>query len=212
MTTAREALLSLAAELDAAAKRPAHPEATEDQARYAQGAAQAAAELARQRATGLPQDTETPSPVSRDGVEASEGTRSREALGALVRKAWTEWATEQPGPKPSWLTPWEELDEGQREVGMRIGEAVAAATAATAAKYDNAINWQTSCLNCATLLDSCYAETCRREQAEEKVTAVRAVAERWAAQAPADDWGESMATTVQADAGRMLLGILDGKP
>jgi len=24
-------------------------------------------------------------------------------------------------PKPSWLVPWEDLDEGQREVDMRIG-------------------------------------------------------------------------------------------
>lgn len=51
----------------------------------------------------------------------------REALGRLVRETWVTWAREQPDPKPSWLTGWDELDEGQREVDMRIGEAVAAA-------------------------------------------------------------------------------------
>jgi hypothetical protein len=51
----------------------------------------------------------------------------RERLGRLVRGAWMAWASEQPDPKPSWLTPWGELDDGQREVDMRIGEAVAAA-------------------------------------------------------------------------------------
>lgn len=46
----------------------------------------------------------------------------RELLGRLVRQTWTEWAAEQPDAKPSWLLPWEEIDEGQREVDMRIGE------------------------------------------------------------------------------------------
>ena len=50
----------------------------------------------------------------------------REMLGRLVRHAWVRWAQEQPDPKPSWLVPWAELDEGQREVDRRIGEAVAA--------------------------------------------------------------------------------------
>lgn len=52
---------------------------------------------------------------------------TRENLGRLVRETWVAWASEQPDPKPSWLTGWDELDEGQREVDMRIGEAVAAA-------------------------------------------------------------------------------------
>ena len=45
----------------------------------------------------------------------------RELLGRLVRQVWTEWAREQPEAKPSWLLPWEDLDDGQREVDMRIG-------------------------------------------------------------------------------------------
>jgi len=58
---------------------------------------------------------------------AAEPIFGAEALGALVRSVWVEWAREQPNPKPSWLIPWEDLDPGQREVDMRIGEAVAAA-------------------------------------------------------------------------------------
>lgn len=54
----------------------------------------------------------------------------REALGALVREVWAEWAKEQDDPKPSWLVPWEELDEGQREADMRIGATVSAVAVA----------------------------------------------------------------------------------
>ena len=46
----------------------------------------------------------------------------REALGRLVRDTWTTWAREQPDPKPHWLTSWDNLDQEQREVDMRIGE------------------------------------------------------------------------------------------
>jgi hypothetical protein len=49
-----------------------------------------------------------------------------DAIGALVREVWVEWAAEQPDPKPSWLTPWEDLDEGQRQVDKRIGATIAA--------------------------------------------------------------------------------------
>ena len=48
----------------------------------------------------------------------------RELAGRYVRQAWVEWAREQPDPKASWLLPWEELDDGQREVDMRIGAAL----------------------------------------------------------------------------------------
>lgn len=51
----------------------------------------------------------------------------RESLGRLVREVWVQWASEQPDPKASWLMPWIALDDGQREVDMRIGAAVASA-------------------------------------------------------------------------------------
>lgn len=41
-----------------------------------------------------------------------------------MRQAWLEWAREQPSPKPSWLLPWEELSDADREVDRRIGETV----------------------------------------------------------------------------------------
>lgn len=46
----------------------------------------------------------------------------REELGKEVRKVWLEWARQQPNPKLSWLTPWDELDEDQKEVDRLIGE------------------------------------------------------------------------------------------
>lgn len=46
--------------------------------------------------------------------------------GQLVREEWVKWAREQPDPKPGWVTPWEELDEGQREVDARIEASVRA--------------------------------------------------------------------------------------
>jgi hypothetical protein len=48
----------------------------------------------------------------------------RERLGIIVRAVWVEWAHEQPNPKPSWLQPWEALDEPDKEVDRRIGEAL----------------------------------------------------------------------------------------
>ena len=49
----------------------------------------------------------------------------REKLGRLVRETWVAWAGEQPDPKESWLLGWDDLRDDEREVDMRIGEAVA---------------------------------------------------------------------------------------
>lgn len=49
---------------------------------------------------------------------------AREARGRRVREVWITWARAQPEPKVSWLVPWEELDEPQREVDCRIGSAL----------------------------------------------------------------------------------------
>jgi hypothetical protein len=48
----------------------------------------------------------------------------RELVGRYVREIWIHWAREQSNPKPSWLLSWEALDDGDREVDMRIGEAL----------------------------------------------------------------------------------------
>jgi hypothetical protein len=46
---------------------------------------------------------------------------------------------------------------------------------ARVAYYENMATWQTTCSNCATLLDSCYAETMRAEEAEAAIAKVRAM-------------------------------------
>ena len=58
--------------------------------------------------------------------------KDRDALGEQVRIAWVNWAKQQAAPKPSWLADWDDLDDGQREVDMRIGATVAAMARATA--------------------------------------------------------------------------------
>jgi hypothetical protein len=45
----------------------------------------------------------------------------REKLGRIVRATWVECATGQPDPKPSWLLPWEMLDEFQRDADCQMG-------------------------------------------------------------------------------------------
>lgn len=58
----------------------------------------------------------------------------REWLGRIVREVWIEWAREQPGPKPSWLQPWDDLAEPEQEADRRIGERVAVNALATFAR------------------------------------------------------------------------------
>lgn len=51
-----------------------------------------------------------------------EDAALRETLGQIVRDVWRDWAMEQPNRKPSWLVPWAEMSEPDKEVGRRIGE------------------------------------------------------------------------------------------
>lgn len=46
----------------------------------------------------------------------------RESLGRHVREAWVRWAQTQPNPKPSWLVPYDELSEADKEADCQIGE------------------------------------------------------------------------------------------
>ena len=63
-----------------------------------------------------------------DGTIASEmadkqaDDQRRDDLGRIVREVWIKWAKEQPSPKPSWLVPYDQLNEPDREVDRRIGE------------------------------------------------------------------------------------------
>jgi hypothetical protein len=45
----------------------------------------------------------------------------RDGKGRRVREVWIEWAIEQPDPKPSWLVPYDELSEADKEADRRIG-------------------------------------------------------------------------------------------
>jgi hypothetical protein len=48
----------------------------------------------------------------------------REQRGQRVREIWVACARERVDPKPSHLVPWEGLDPWNREVDMRIGDAL----------------------------------------------------------------------------------------
>lgn len=50
---------------------------------------------------------------------------NRDELGRMVREAWVRWAQTQPNPKPSWLAPYDELSEPDKEADRQIGEAIA---------------------------------------------------------------------------------------
>lgn len=65
--------------------------------------------------------TRPPASASDAEVEAVD----RDAGGRIVRQAWVEWALEQPNRKPSWLVPYDELSEPDKEVDRRIYEACA---------------------------------------------------------------------------------------
>ena len=48
----------------------------------------------------------------------------RDALGRRVREVWIEWARRQPSPKPSWLVPYDDLSESDKEADRCIGAAI----------------------------------------------------------------------------------------
>ena len=50
--------------------------------------------------------------------------RDLDELGRGVREAWLRWALTQPNPKPSWLLPYDELSEPDKEADRQIGAAV----------------------------------------------------------------------------------------
>ncbi len=70
---------------------------------------------AKNLATGLPDV----------GNGARDLPYDRDTLGRFVREAWVRWAETQPEPKPSWLLPYDELSEADKEADRQIGEAIA---------------------------------------------------------------------------------------
>ncbi len=49
---------------------------------------------------------------------------SRDDLGRVVREAWIKWAKTTLNPNPSWLVPYDEMPESDREADRQIGCAV----------------------------------------------------------------------------------------
>lgn len=80
-------------------------------------------EAAEARATALAAE------VERLGAAPTDGNRplpfDRDELGRMVREAWVRWAETQPFPKPSWLVPYDELPEPDKEADRQIGETIA---------------------------------------------------------------------------------------
>ena len=56
---------------------------------------------------------------------SSNAPLDRDALGRMVREAWIRWAKTHPAPKPSWLMPYDQLQEADKEADRQIGEAIA---------------------------------------------------------------------------------------
>jgi hypothetical protein len=101
--------------------------------------------------------TDVTSELIRGGQTA--GIRCRAALGVLERAGIdfdgnpVATAAQQPQPAPELAAERERADKAE----------------AKAAAYENGITWGTSCLSCSAVLDSCIAETNRREGAEGKL-------------------------------------------
>lgn len=57
---------------------------------------------------------------------------TRDDLGKAVRDGWVKWAKTQPDPKSSWLVPWEDLNETDREADRCIGDGLVAYLSAVA--------------------------------------------------------------------------------
>ena len=56
----------------------------------------------------------------------SDALPTREEIAETIRNAWVLWAKTQEHPKPSWLVPWDELDEPSRSADIAIADALLA--------------------------------------------------------------------------------------
>lgn len=62
--------------------------------------------------------------LSTPGDAQASGVVDRDYGGRLVREAWVRWALTQPNPKPTWLVPYDELSEPDKEADRQIAEAL----------------------------------------------------------------------------------------
>lgn len=73
---------------------------------------------------------------------APAAVTDRDAGGRIVREAWVRWARTQPNPKPSWLVPYDDLSEPDKEADRQIFEACAATPAAVGGDAANAARYR----------------------------------------------------------------------
>lgn len=99
--------------------------------------------------------------VSARGHSGASPSFDRESIREMVRAVIADFAR-QPGPA---------LRDRITDVLWPLVNRAAEAEARLL-EYENAITWDTSCTSCARVLDSAYAETCRREQAEATLAAI----------------------------------------
>ena len=100
-------------------------------------------------------------------AEPGAATLTEAAVAAIAADA--EWARTHPCG-PTWTRP--PYEQVRRLIAAEWERAEAAE--AKVLEYENAITWGTSCLSCSRVLDSAYAETVRREQAEAKLAGIHA--------------------------------------
>lgn len=95
-------------------------------------------------------------PCGADGAVLAD----RDYLGRAVREAWVRWALTQPNPKQSWLAPYDDLSEPDKEADRQIGEHIAALLAsqpavpvspATVAVPRVVLHEQCRCIHCMVL-------------------------------------------------------------
>jgi len=55
---------------------------------------------------------------------SATGPLDRDYGGRLVREAWVAWALTQSNPKPTWLVPYDDLSEPDKEADRQIAEAL----------------------------------------------------------------------------------------
>jgi hypothetical protein len=69
-------------------------------------------------------EIDPPGNLAAADAPATPPVPNRDYGGRLVREAWVRWARTQPDPKSSWLVPYEELSEPDKEADRQIAEAL----------------------------------------------------------------------------------------
>jgi hypothetical protein len=116
---------------------------------------------ARKAEKALAAQTQT-FPMTSDNARTS-ATPDRDDLGRMVREAWVAWAKEQCAPKPSWLAPYDDLSEADKEADRRIGKALYSAGLDAGVRISATASGERSLVgNAAPQGDGLWRESSRR--------------------------------------------------